>query len=216
MDDRRTILVVEDDDALCENAAQLLTSRFPELRVVAVRDAATALRAIARRVPAVVLADRCLGQDDGAELITSFKRAHPNRFAILMTGGPSPDGEDQGAWAQADHVLFKPFEVSELVQVIGDFLERLFGAGCASGAPRRASSPAMPARNLPEPVIDAPARHRIVSKLNAMLLCARAAQKQLEDREGDVARAKENLDKVVSLIHEVSAQLRGQGPTCDG
>ena len=108
------ILIAEDDDALRRLVAQVLVSAGHQVRDVP--DGASALEALGREVPDLVVLDYRMGEPDGLEVCRRIKRdpalAHVPVLILTAQGGIEDrlDGFDAGA----DDYLPKPFDPREL------------------------------------------------------------------------------------------------------
>jgi CheY-like chemotaxis protein len=116
----RTIVIVEDhDDTRC------FLSRFLAnhgAHVFASSDATSALEAVQRQHPDVVLSDICLPDRDGFQLLRDIRALGPENGGtvpvIAMTAFGAFSGEDQTAAAGFQKHLDKPFGPDELLQAV--------------------------------------------------------------------------------------------------
>jgi CheY-like chemotaxis protein len=109
----RRILIVDDNEALRDNLAELLESEGYEVRLAP--DGVRALDSLAADpLPDVVLVDLLMPGMDGNELLSRIRedtRLAPLRV-VLSTGMPSASAR---AAAQADAFLAKPFGMRDLL-----------------------------------------------------------------------------------------------------
>lgn len=114
----RSILVVDDDPAILEAVAEILSD---EGYVVATaRDGAEGLAAIERSQPALVLLDRWMPILDGQGFWQALQQRGLHVPIIAMTAS-----NDAAAWAQelkAAGVLPKPFKLPMLLDLVATVL----------------------------------------------------------------------------------------------
>jgi PAS domain S-box-containing protein len=134
---RPLILLADDNTDMREYLARLLSAHY---RVEAVADGEAALKAIARRMPSLVLSDVMMPRMDGMELLSRL-RADPRTAAvpvILLSARAGEEAKVEGLDAGADDYLVKPFSAGELLarvdahlkiaSVRGEAMERLRGS----------------------------------------------------------------------------------------
>jgi CheY-like chemotaxis protein len=110
------ILVVDDNDAIRENLAELLEAEGYSVSSVA--DGASALAALQREpLPHVVVLDLLMPGIDGREVTARIRRDARLRSVrvVLTTGMPSPSLR---ATVQADAFVAKPFGMTDLLRTI--------------------------------------------------------------------------------------------------
>ena len=119
---RATILVAEDDPALGEAIARLLSQHH---RVVLAGDGLTALRMAQQHLPDLLVSDVGMPGMDGLELTRRFRELPGNRLApvVLLTAFSNLADRLQGFEAGALDYVAKPFEPSELLARIRSQLE---------------------------------------------------------------------------------------------
>ncbi|MFO0619348.1 MAG: response regulator [Polyangiaceae bacterium] len=110
--DARSILVVDDDEAMRGVVQRLLARRGYE--VVAVPDGAAALEAASEKRFDVALIDFVMPQMDGRDLVLALRAASPALRAVLMSGGDRADD----AAAVGATFIGKPFAPAALAAVI--------------------------------------------------------------------------------------------------
>lgn len=121
------ILVVDDDEAVRSLLVRFLTLDGYEVDQAA--DASTAVDAITRRRPDLVLLDVVLPGQDGLDLLSELRR-HSEIPVILLTGRGDEADRVVGLKLGADDYIVKPFSPAELGARITSVLRR-------SGATRR-------------------------------------------------------------------------------
>ena len=215
--DAPTILIVEDDVSLRRNSSRLLKLRIPVAIVVTAEDGASARRQLAVRQPSVVLVDRGLPDVDGAELIRAMKQTHPDVYAILMTGGGADRALPPHLAEAINHVLLKPFEVTDLVALVERAATRpRRGQPMKSGKHRRPTP--LTTKGLVRPhelytvadaaVLPAETRHAVINRLNRLLLCARALEADAHDCDSRQALSiRQHVAMVVQTVAEMARLL---------
>ncbi len=106
------ILIVDDESQLLRALRINLRARHYEVDTAA--DGATALSAVARRSPDVVVLDLGLPDIDGLEVITGL-RGWTQVPIIVLSGRADPANKIQALDAGADDYVTKPFNMDELL-----------------------------------------------------------------------------------------------------
>jgi DNA-binding NtrC family response regulator len=112
------VLVVDDDEQLCETLWDLLRERG--FRVSLAHDERTAATHLRDDAFAVVLIDLKLPDGDGSQVFRLVRRANPQARTVLITGHRSELEERVRQVLQegADAVCYKPFDVPGLLQTL--------------------------------------------------------------------------------------------------
>jgi PAS domain S-box-containing protein len=111
---RALVLLADDNADMREYLVHLLGAHY---RVEAVADGEAALKAVARRMPSLVLSDVMMPRMDGMELLTRL-RAEPRTAAlpvILLSARVGEEAKVEALDAGADDYLIKPFGARELL-----------------------------------------------------------------------------------------------------
>jgi DNA-binding response OmpR family regulator len=118
------ILVVDDDEDLCENLWDLFRSR--NFRVAVAHTEKKALEALQGDDYQVILVDLKLPGGDGRGILRAVHQQHPESRTILITGHPEEFSDIlAGARNQgADAVCYKPFDLRALLQTIDRLIRR--------------------------------------------------------------------------------------------
>jgi DNA-binding response OmpR family regulator len=117
----RRVLLVEDDPTVAEVASSYL--KAAGLLVSHVADGFSALAAIDRLAPDLVVLDRMLPGVDGVEVCRRIREKSTTPI-ILLTALGSEDDRIEGLSAGADDYLTKPFSPRELVLRVQSILRR--------------------------------------------------------------------------------------------
>ena len=108
------VLVVDDNADMRDYLTRLLA---PQFDVEAVGDAASAIEAVGRRAPDLVLSDVMLPGRDGLGLLETL-RANPTTATVpvvLLSARAGEEAKVEGLRAGADDYLVKPFSARELL-----------------------------------------------------------------------------------------------------
>ena len=110
---RRSILVVDDEPALCDMLARRL--KRAGAAVTCAHTAAAALESVAASGFDIALLDKRLGNDDGVALIGKLLERQPALSIVIMTGFASVEDSLAALEAGAVGYLLKPFDSLDAV-----------------------------------------------------------------------------------------------------
>ena len=118
----RTVLVIEDDDAIRAGVVDALTfSGYTPLEAATGNDGL----ALAREAEChVILLDLILPGADGLDILRVIRRERPTLPVIILTARGAEDDRVQGLRLGADDYVVKPFSVKELLARIQAVLRR--------------------------------------------------------------------------------------------
>lgn len=125
---RRKILIVDDEPSILSSLKLLLQQRFD---VSTARDGEEALGVAEKESPDLILLDMTLPKIDGMEVMRRLKERSQGVPIVMLTGGLGVRTAVQAIKAGADDFLNKPFDLSELQRVVQTLLES--GAAAAQG-----------------------------------------------------------------------------------
>ena len=117
-----SILVVDDDEATRLYVAKILSLK--NWRVDVAEDGPTSLDLVQKRSYDAVVLDYRMPGMDGAELCRRIRQIQPEIREVFLTGYPSIDTVYPAIEAGADHVLAKPVDPAELLQILEEELAR--------------------------------------------------------------------------------------------
>jgi CheY-like chemotaxis protein len=109
------ILVVDDDDSICDVVDAVLTDEGYE--VICARNGGHALRLLQERAPALVIFDLVMPDQDGEAFITACRRV-PNGAAPMIVFSGMPYLDQIAAQIGADGFLPKPFDLMDLFDAV--------------------------------------------------------------------------------------------------
>jgi len=118
----RTILVVEDDDAVRLPAAEFL--KMEGFKVLQARTGSEALSVVeqSRSAVDILIADICMPKMSGHEVATQLLEQHPDLKVIYMSGDPGRSSFVGTRATSQDMTLRKPFRLNVLRDKIHDLL----------------------------------------------------------------------------------------------
>ena len=116
------ILIVDDEKPLVGVLQQILSLDFPEVRIDAAFSGEEALSRLAGSGYDLIIADLRMPGFDGLELIKGVRYMEPEVPIILMTAFGSESVKGQADQLGVNHYLDKPFDVNEIVRVVGYYL----------------------------------------------------------------------------------------------
>ena len=117
MNEKVRILIVDDDENMCETLSDILEDKG--YGVVIARDGARAVAEAGRRHFDLALIDIMMPGMNGVETLRGIKKADPETTTMIMTGHSALEGMVSDALkAGVDGVLYKPFEIATVVEMI--------------------------------------------------------------------------------------------------
>jgi two-component system, NtrC family, response regulator AtoC len=155
----RQILVVDDEEAVRQGIAQVLSRR--ELTVATAADARQALEILARRSFAIILLDIKLPDIDGIEFLRLLRKDFPETEIIMITGYPTIQGAVECIKLGALDYLVKPFRIDELETVVDKAREHL----SQKPRPKRSESEEGGDLGLDFIIGDSPAMRQVYAKI---------------------------------------------------
>ncbi len=123
----KTVLIVEDDDALREALTDTLM--LAGYRVLDAADGPAALELLAAEPVDIVVTDVQMQPMDGHELLLKIKSRAPQMPILMMTAYGTIERAVSAMRDGAGHYLVKPFEADELVETVARFLPAEVPAG---------------------------------------------------------------------------------------
>ncbi len=117
MNEKASILIVDDDTDMGETLLDILEDRG--YSVVIANDGSSAVAEAGRRHFDLALIDIMMPGMNGVETLRGIKRADPATTTMIMTGHSALEGLVSDALkAGVDGVLYKPFEIDAIVEMI--------------------------------------------------------------------------------------------------
>jgi len=118
----RTILTVEDDDAIRQGIVDALS--FFGYQVIEAADGNSGLEQAVRREYDLLLLDLALPGLPGIEILKQLRAARPTQPVIILTAKGNEDDRVNGLNHGADDYVVKPFSVKELIARVEAVLRR--------------------------------------------------------------------------------------------
>jgi len=115
-----SILIVDDDTGIRTMLSSVLNDGG--YFVEAVENGKKAIKACEESFFDVALIDIELPDMKGTELLNRLKKMQPKMIRIIITGHPSIESAMKAVNERADGYLLKPFEVTELLEMIARLL----------------------------------------------------------------------------------------------
>jgi two-component system alkaline phosphatase synthesis response regulator PhoP len=119
---KQRLLVVEDEEAMIAGLEYALSREGYEVQIA--RDGASALEALARSAPDLVLLDVMLPRRSGYDVLATLRRDGRAVPVILLTAKSQEIDKVQGFDLGADDYVTKPFSLAELLARIRARLRR--------------------------------------------------------------------------------------------
>ena len=113
------ILIVEDDEAILTTLE--LTLEDEGYEVLTASDGAAALELLERQLPALILLDMKMPVMDGWKFAQAY-RARPEPRAPVLVVTAATDAAQRAVEIGADGYLAKPFEIDDLLELVGRHL----------------------------------------------------------------------------------------------
>jgi len=117
MDEKASILIVDDDASMCETLSDILEEKG--YGVVLAEDGPRAVEEVKGQHFDLALIDIMMPGMNGVETLREIKRADPETTTMIMTGHSALEGMvSEALKAGVDGVLYKPFEIDTIVEMI--------------------------------------------------------------------------------------------------
>lgn len=110
------VLVVDDEAVVRDGMRRVLTAAGYSVATAA--DGIDALEHAAARACRLVICDLMLPDRDGFELLRALRAMRPRIAIVMMTGFATGENAARAIEAGATDILMKPFEESELLEVV--------------------------------------------------------------------------------------------------
>ncbi len=119
--DKRAILVVDDDLAICEALKMIFHPRY---RVGIAESGEEAIKRLRREEFDLVTLDIDMPGLSGLETLAHIKRRWPHLEVIMVSGHGNLRNAQESILKGASNFISKPFQVAEVLSVVGKVLER--------------------------------------------------------------------------------------------
>jgi two-component system response regulator YesN len=101
------ILIVDDNAVFRRTLKTILLARFPSMQILEAKDGKEAIEKTREELPRLIFLDVRLPGENGFQLTTKIKAAHPEIPIIIMTSYDSPEYRETAYDAGADFFLSK-------------------------------------------------------------------------------------------------------------
>jgi len=113
----KRILIVDDDQAMCETLADILIEKGYDVSVT--QDGLMALREMRNKHYDLILIDIMMPGMNGVEALQQIKRIDPDAMTVVMTGHSRlEDFVSEALWTGVDGVLYKPFDIEAVIRLL--------------------------------------------------------------------------------------------------
>jgi CheY-like chemotaxis protein len=119
MNEMSYILVVDDDDSICDVIEAVLSDEGYE--VLCARNGRHALRMLQERAPALVLFDLVMPDQSGADFIKACRQV-PNESVPMIVVSAMANLDQIAAQIGADGFVAKPFDLTHLLETVATAL----------------------------------------------------------------------------------------------
>ncbi len=116
------ILVVEDEPDILMILRRILRDVTSDYDIIAVPQARTAMKQLALQDCALVITDYAMPDMTGLDLAQHIQRTAPQTPVVMITAYANPELLNAAKAAGVAYVLYKPFSVDELEQVLRRYL----------------------------------------------------------------------------------------------
>ena len=120
MGDKNSILVVDDDESICENLRKILISKGYDVSVA--YNGNEAIKKSKKKYFNLALLDIKLPDMEGTDLLIELVKLSPKTMKIMITGFASIDNVVKSLNRGADGYLMKPVKTEELLRIIDEKL----------------------------------------------------------------------------------------------
>jgi len=115
--EKDSILIVDDDPGMCETLSDILEEKGFDVGIA--QDGRTAIQRMQDGRYDLILIDIMMPGMNGVETLQEIKAINPDAMTVIMTGHSQLEGlVSQALWAGVDGVLYKPFNVNAILDLI--------------------------------------------------------------------------------------------------
>jgi len=118
---KHTILVIDDDAAICESLALMLKSSY---QVICAEDGASGLKKVVSEAVDLILLDIIMPGMDGLETLKRIKEINPDLEVLIITASKTVENAVQAMKLGAYDYVTKPFQAEEIRVLIKKALEK--------------------------------------------------------------------------------------------
>jgi len=120
----KNILVVDDEDIICQIISEVITRKFSNISVVSVSSGEEALEKIKSVNYDLVFLDIHLGDEsiNGLEVLKRIKEIRPEQKVYMITGYVIEEEIEKILKNDALGILYKPFKINSLYKIVKNYV----------------------------------------------------------------------------------------------
>ncbi len=122
LDDRRNILVVDDNALMLSGLSGKLRRRMKGYTILAAESGKEAVRMLSSEPVVLVLTDLKMPEMNGYELLAYIRENYPHVPVCVMTGENSPEVESRLRSLGVSDCIEKPFEFEDIIERLSEKL----------------------------------------------------------------------------------------------
>ncbi len=123
--DQLKILVVDDEEVIRNNVKKIVKKKYSDAEIYEATDGFTAGKVLGSEEISLVLLDLKMPGMDGFEVMKQIKDDPQLGYPaiVVITGYPQVGLEEQVKGLGAQHLLIKPFEVKQLLDILEEIIQ---------------------------------------------------------------------------------------------
>ena len=120
----KSILVVDDQESICQMMSELITRKFNNISVESVNNGLEAIEKIKSGNYDLIFLDIHLGDEDinGWEVLKRIKEIRPDQKVYMITGYAVEEETEKIVENNALGILHKPFKLNRLYEIIENYV----------------------------------------------------------------------------------------------
>lgn len=122
MEQKESILIIDDDESTCKNLSLILGKKGYDTGMAGTGK--EALQKVRERFFNLALLDLKLPDMEGVELVTPLRQIHPGMVILIITGHASLESAVRTSLEGALAYITKPLNIDSLLTAVRDALER--------------------------------------------------------------------------------------------
>ncbi len=126
-DNKKRVLVVDDEDDLTWSISKHLAKDKDKYELICVNSGKKALEVLSQLPVTLVISDIRMPEISGLDLLVKIKDFYPTTKVVIMTAYGSSEAHDEANARGCLKYIEKPFEISELRQIILEVIEEKKG-----------------------------------------------------------------------------------------
>ncbi len=120
----KSILVVDDQESICQMMSEMITRKFNNISVESVNNGLEAIEKIKSGNYDLIFLDIHLGDEDinGWEVLKRIKEIRPDQKVYMITGYAVEEETEKIVENNALGILHKPFKLNRLYEIIENYV----------------------------------------------------------------------------------------------